>query len=1018
MRGLTAPLLLVAARARRRPGRWLLPVLGIALAAAFAGAVAAEGVITGDQSARSVLQGLSGLDRSVRVTWQGVVEPGVPARARRLLRGIGLVPQTEVVLLNPVRLGGVVVRPAAISPLSGWLPGTAARRLRPCRVQSCPVLLVGGGQSPSQLIAAGVHLRVVGSYPLRSAVPLGFSPATAGEQPVLLTGDVRGLDALAGLSGVYRTHSWVALPATARLRSWQLAGLERRLERTQAALQTSGSQFSLTGPFNGLDEARAQASAAPQRLLLAGGGAVAALALFVLLAAGGLRREQHAELRRLRAAGAREIQCTLFAVAECGGMSAAALGSGAVLAIATAAILARAAGEPVGGVLDQSLLTPAAGLALAGGWLACTAVMTACVLARSARFVDLLVVAAVAALAMGLTVSTGDDNQIAVLLAPLCCLAGGVVVFRGAAAILRLGERAARRGPVIPRLALVGLARSPVQPSLAIAFVAVSVGLGGFALAYRATLARGAADQAADSVPVDAIVSGGQDFVTPLELAPLSRWRALARGTVLPVRRTEANYTSGAGTVTVPALGVPAAGLTLIHGWRTSDGSAPLPVLARRLRPSGPVRVPGPVLPPGARWIALRAASPGLGVAVIADLRDPQGAIRQVALGAAPARTATLRARVPPGRWELEALELDEPTGLAITDGHQNGENPAAATQFQARVTLGPLLALDRERRPLLSVDLGRWRGVGAASAPPPASAGAQETITFATSGMPGIVRPAQPSDFRAVPMLTDPQTAAASGPGGRLALTVDGLPVLARVVGVLKRFPTVDADVSGFVVADQATLSSALDAQLPGQGRTDELWVSSGNLASLRAALRNGPLAQLSASFRADVERGLRASPIARGVLGTLIAATVLSAALAVLGMLNALLGDSRDQRIERDLEVQGVGPRGLRAHTRVRLALASALGACAGLAIALGLTMLAVGSVRASGAVANPRPPLVTVIPWVALGAWAVGAVAVLVLAGWVATGSLIGRGPGPRGQRARMPEGGGTLREGVAR
>jgi hypothetical protein len=45
---------------------------------------------------------------------------------------------------------------------------------------------------------------------------------------------------------------------------------------------------------------------------------------------------------------------------------------------------------------------------------------------------------------------------------------------------------------------------------------------------------------------------------------------------------------------------------------------------------------------------------------------------------------------VPPGRWELEALELDEPTGVAITNGHQNGENPAAATQSATRVALGP----------------------------------------------------------------------------------------------------------------------------------------------------------------------------------------------------------------------------------------------------------------------------------------------------------------------------------------
>ena len=90
MRALWAPLSLAAARARRRPGRWLLPALGVALAAAFAGAVVAEGTIAADQSARSVLAGLTPVQRAVRVTWQGVVTDSVSRRAHALLSGLGL----------------------------------------------------------------------------------------------------------------------------------------------------------------------------------------------------------------------------------------------------------------------------------------------------------------------------------------------------------------------------------------------------------------------------------------------------------------------------------------------------------------------------------------------------------------------------------------------------------------------------------------------------------------------------------------------------------------------------------------------------------------------------------------------------------------------------------------------------------------------------------------------------------------------------------------------------------------
>ena len=735
----------------------------------------------GDQSARSALGGLSPLDRSVRVTWQGVVTPGVARQASALLRELEPGVQTEVVLLNAVRLGGVVVRPAAIEPLDRWLPSPDASRLGPCRAAGCRMLLAGGGLVPSTLAAIGVRIHVVASAALSSAVPLGFSPVSGGAQPVLVTGDVAGLEALAGLSGVYRTRSWIASLPVARLHSWQLKSMEGRLARAQAGLVAAGTQFSLAAPFTGLDEARAQASAAPRRLLLAGGAAIAALALFILLAGSDLRRDQLAELERLRNAGARTGQGVLFVVAESGWMCAVALGAGAGLGIVAAALLAHAAGEPVGGVLTHSVITLAGAVALAGGWLAATSLASLSVLTRSDRVVDVLAIAAVSALGLGLILNTGGNDTLAVLVAPLCCLAAGVLTYRAAAGLLRAAERLARRGPVLVRLALVGLARAPALPSLAIAFVAVSIGLGGFALAYRATLLRGVADQAADQVPLDAIVSPGQDFRTPLELAPLARWRALASGTVWTVRRTDANYASGGGTVTVPALGIPGGALPLIHGWRTSDGSAPLTLLARRLRPPGPVRLPGPVLPAGARWLSLRSASPALDVAVTADLRDPQGAIRQAALGTAGARAAVLRARLPPGRWELEAFELDEPTGLAITDGHQNGENAGAATQFLARVALGPVQALAGDGRPLMTTDVGGWRAVGAAGPVRRQSRGTVAVVSLATSGHArsacGPPNRATRARCRCSPTR---RAVAASGPEGRLALTVDGLPVVA----------------------------------------------------------------------------------------------------------------------------------------------------------------------------------------------------------------------------------------------
>jgi hypothetical protein len=290
--------------------------------------------------------------------------------------------------------------------------------------------------------------------------------------------------------------------------------------------------------------------------------------------------------------------------------------------------------------------------------------------------------------------------------------------------------------------------------------------------------------------------------------------------------------------------------------------------------------------------------------------------------------------------------------------------------------------------------------------------------VTFSTTGEPGLVRPAQPSDTRAVPVIVDPQTAASAGPGGRLDPTIDGIAIRARVIGVLKRFPTVPASAAGFVLADEATLASALDAQAPGQGRPDELWISTEDPTRLRAALRKQPLAQLTSTFRADLERQLRDAPTAQGVLGTLIAAAALAGALAVLGLLTALLGAGRDPRLEDDLAAQGIGPGDLRLLARGRIGLAAACGVLAGLGIAVLLTSLAVATVRAAGAVSNPQPGLVTVVPWVEIGVWCVGAAILLTAAGWAASIATMRDRPARRTEGVLITEGDGTLSEGLAR
>lgn len=987
MNGPGVILQLVAARVRRRPGRWLLMVGGLALVAGLGGSVAALGTITADQSARRVLGSLPTLGRVVRVSWPGDATPAALRRADFVLARLGVGPRTQVTLLNPVRLGGIVVRPVGVDPLPSWTDRAAPKR---CRAIDCPMLLASGRLPLRVLQAPGVRIRVLGSVRLRSAAPLGFMPGQpAGGPPVLLTGDPAGLEALPGLGGIYRTHSRLALLPVGSLQAWQLGGTERALRRAQASLLLAPGGYSLSAPFTALEQARSDAAIAPKRLLLAAGGAVAAFVLFLVLAVDGLARDLDEELGRLRSAGATEPQCVLLVTAEAGLLSGLAIVAGVCVAVLTAVLIAGGAGLPVSGVLRHSLLTGRGAVAVLAGMCLSTVLVALLVLVRVRRLGEVLALAALAGLALALTRGGGAEEPLAVLLAPLSCLAAGVLVFRLASLVMPFAERGARSGPVSLRLALISLARAPRGPALAIAFISLSTGLGGFALAYRATLERSNADQAAAQVPLDARIAPGSDFASPLELRPLAAWRSLVRGTVFPVRRTLASYVSGDSSATIPALGVPASVLPLMHGWRAADGSASLAVLAHRLAPQGLVVRAGPTLSPRVRTLSLRAQAYGLGVSVTADLRDPAGHVRRVALGMASTHGGVLstRVRVRQGT-QLEGLELAEPAGLQITNGHQNGENPAAQTRFAGLVRIGDL-ALGPSR----AVPIGGWRGVGAATVLRRLGGGL--VLRFASTGQIGLLRPTQPSDRQPIPVLADPGTLAVAGHAGRLALAVDSVPLTVRIVGTLRRFPTLPAGSGGLIVADQSSLSAALDAGAPGQGLPDELWVRSSDLRPLRAALSREPLRQLSASLRDSIRRRLASAPLARALERTLIAAGGVYGALALIGLLVVLLGTARDQRVELDLAAAGLGPSALRRELRLRAAVAAVLGVLGGLGITAVLVALAVAAVRASGSVASPVPALVAVAPWPQLFVLAVGAAVVLAVGAWVASAAAIHEG-----------------------
>jgi predicted lysophospholipase L1 biosynthesis ABC-type transport system permease subunit len=219
-----------------------------------------------------------------------------------------------------------------------------------------------------------------------------------------------------------------------------------------------------------------------------------------------------------------------------------------------------------------------------------------------------------------------------------------------------------------------------------------------------------------------------------------------------------------------------------------------------------------------------------------------------------------------------------------------------------------------------------------------------------------------------AVPVVADGLTSRTAGRRGRLNLFVQGTLVRARVVGTLRRFPTVGRD-GAFVVADEQALQTALTAAAPGSAVPGELWIGAAPAAEarIRAALGRPPLSALALSSRRALEQRLRGDPLARELSRTLTVAAIAALVLAAAAILLAVVVALRDEGAELyELEAVGADPSTLRADVRLRAALLAALGIVAGVVVGAALLALVVDAVQLTATGRAAFPPLVVVVPW----------------------------------------------------
>ena len=708
--------------------------------------------------------------------------------------------------------------------------------------------------------------------------------------------------------------------------------------------------------------------------------------------------------------GARRWQVVLASTAEIGAVTLGGALVGIAVGSAAASVIAGQAEVPAGQILGHTLLAAETLAALVSGWLVTTVLLTLATFMRDGetdsrriRLLDVAALGAAATIAVALSRGALDPQSLSfggtalfLLLPVLVCFVVAVVLARLLGPVMRGAERLTRHSRISLRLAVLALARAPSRTVAGCAFVAVALGLALFAAGYRATLVRGASDQAGFEVPLDFTIAEGPRLVRPLDAASLKRFEAVGGGAAAyPIVRLSATTPGLGSTVLSPTvLGVPAGALARMY-WRSDFSPLQRRTLAQRLTRAGELRPAGVRVPAGATTVTVADHGRGRALDLRLTVEDQRGRVSTLPLHRKGPHL--LSARLPSPRLRVLGLQLMLTTLEQFFLAHRETEGQVSAAP-SAMLDLGPLRA-HAGRRSWAVTDWRGWRLPSGGSAVR-SDGRVRITVAFQNTGASLAFRPKEPTDGRLMPVVASPDVAAAAGGVGSSAvLDFQDVQVAARIVGVATRMPTVPSDSGPFVLAEQSWLSTAINATAPGRGSTDEVWLSAKDEHAAATALQRPPFASLDVSSRSRIEHRLATDPLAHATELALGAAALVALLLAVLGFWVGILSELRDERSDFfDLEVQGLPPRGLRAQLRARALMLIAVGLAGGVCLGLLLSRLVVSLVRISASTGFPEPPLRFDPAWVATGLL-VAALFVLAVAVAEGTSSAAFRDPRPR-------------------
>ena len=998
---------LVWARLRHRPLRSVLVVLGLAIATVLPVVAEGSGTVVASQALRHGIAGLPAGQRSLIVSYPGIVLSSdelahLDTESRAGLARLSSAPVHRQLLFRRIAdASGASFFLGAADDLAGSVRITSGRAPASCTPTRCEVVVVGTG-TPTLDPTLGIV--VVGTAVRTDPLLLSGTFDPGHDAPLLLADGVAQAQLLASLEQFQRSYGWVApldLDRVERLGVDDYVALSADVTDQLFATHLG---LVLTAPDSVLQSERDRADLSSRRFALLSGAGTALLLGFAMIAAIGLRRDQQTLLGLLRRRGASRRTLRALAITEAAVPVLAGTGLGLLVGGLLAAVMAGRARLP-GWASGLAAVQGALSVALVGAVVATVVVLvTSSSLsalgtqaATAWRVVDaaVLVAFAMAGLAISRGVISaasldGGADPLLTVLPVIAVLTGGLLAARAWPFLAAWVGRVLPRRWLASRLALLGVVRRPLRPVATVAFLTAATAIVVFAGGYRSTLAQGAVDQAAFEVPLDARITTGTTLERPLDVQPAAEYGSAAPdAAAFPVvRSATAVRVSSAEATPVEVIGVDPAALPLIRSWaHVVGGLDPVAVGHLIETPGSAAGIP---VPAGAVSLSIPATGDLEQLSVVVWFRSGEGRDYGVTLTLTGNRWA---ATLPVARTGLTLMSMTLAESVEYATHHQHvvGEGLNDVPLLTGRMSLGAP-QFRPEDGPATS---GSWTGWGSDGA---RVVSTQDTLTisYGFTGALVVVRPlvegAQP-----VPVLVDPATAARAH-AGLLELAGTGSePLQLRVVGTLPRFPTAGP---AFILADSQALADALDARQPGTGSVAELWLWAPDqqTAALATAVTLPPYDRLTVSLRSERESTLRADPVAAGAQSLLTFSAVLALLVGLLALVLLVLAERRDESAELYAwESDGVSPGTLRGSLFVRALAVLAVALPAGVVTGLILSRVTTTLVALTAVGTTPRPPLtLSVGPlWVA-GVLGVGALLGVVASGGVAMSALRERLP----------------------